>query len=149
MALDLKDTMLVWTRLVRAHAAAFGSIEGALNTAGMPSLEWYDVLWELEKGGDLRPRDLQERLLLAQYNLSRLLDRMALAGAVVRLPCPEDRRGNLISITPDGHGLRQKMWGVYSDAMWTAIGSRLCPEDAAALATLLKELRSNKSENPT
>ena len=70
-------TVLAWSRLMRAHRAALAAAEQALRAGGLPPLEWYDVLWELERAGPLRPRDLQGRLLLAQYNLSRLLDRMA------------------------------------------------------------------------
>ncbi|MFX6036027.1 helix-turn-helix domain-containing protein, partial [Acinetobacter baumannii] len=64
-----------WVALQRAPARAFDMVEGKLKAAGLPKLEWYDVLLELERGGPLRPRDLQARLLFAQYNLSRLLDR--------------------------------------------------------------------------
>lgn len=135
-----RKSELVWTRLVRAHAAALKAIEGELKAAGLPALEWYDVLWELETGGDLRPRDLQGRLLLAQYNLSRLLDRMVAAKAVERRPCADDRRGQLIAITPAGRRLRQTMWPVYSHAIESSIGDRLGLGDAATLARLLSRL---------
>lgn len=147
MEIDLNDTMLVWARLVRAHTAALGAIERALNAAGLPSLEWYDVLWELETGGDLRPRDLQGRLLLAQYNLSRLLERMVCEGVVQRLPCPEDRRGHLLAITHEGRSLRRRMWVVYSEASRTAVGQRLGPGDAALLTRLLEQLYTDPARD--
>ncbi|MFX8141405.1 helix-turn-helix domain-containing protein, partial [Acinetobacter baumannii] len=84
--------------------------------AGLPKLEWYDVLLELERGGPLRPRDLQARLLFAQYNLSRLLDRMVAAGLVGREACPDDHRGALIAITDTGRKLRKRMWLTYGPA---------------------------------
>src|SRR5436190_6178622 len=73
-----------WTQLIRAHRSALCSVEKALRAADLPPLEWYDVLLELKRGGPLRPRDLQDRLLLAQYNLSRLLDRMEADALVTR-----------------------------------------------------------------
>ena len=49
-------SVAAWTRLVRAQAAALGSVEGALKGAGLPPLAWYDVLLEVERmPGGLRP----------------------------------------------------------------------------------------------
>jgi DNA-binding MarR family transcriptional regulator len=129
-----------WVRLSRAQGAAFGAVERAVRAAGFPRLEWYDVLLELERGGPLRPRDLQARLLFAQYNLSRLLDRMAAAGMVERTPCPDDQRGSLAAITPAGRRLRRRMWRVYGPAIGEAVGARLDEGEAAELARLLDKL---------
>ena len=115
-----------------------------MKAAGHPKLEWYDVLLELERGGPLRPRDLQDRLLFAQYNLSRLLDRMVDAGVIVRKDCPEDQRGSLASITSAGRTLRRRMWLTYGAAIATVVGSRLSERDAAELARLLGKLSGSE-----
>src|SRR4030095_4110630 len=91
-----------WTQLIRAHRSALCSVEKALRAADLPPLEWYDVLLELKRGGPLRPRDLQDRLLLAQYNLSRLLDRMEAGGPVTRARRSGDAR------SPRGQGTRRR-----------------------------------------
>ncbi len=140
MSRPSEATVLAWTSLVRAHQAALATVEAALKTAGHPPLEWYDVLLELERAGPLRPRDLQARLLLAQSNLSRLLDRMAANGAIERRSCDEDGRGYLVVATASGLGLRRRMWSAYAGAIETAIGRRLKDQDARALADLLVRL---------
>ncbi len=129
-----------WVQLIRAHRSALCSVEKALRVAGLPPLEWYDVLLELERGGQLRPRDLQERLLLAQYNLSRLLDRMEADALVTREKCSEDARCQWIRVTAEGEALRQRMWPVYADAIRTAVESRLTRAQAAQLGDLLGKL---------
>jgi DNA-binding MarR family transcriptional regulator len=129
-----------WVQLIRAHRSALCSVERALRAAELPPLEWYDVLLELERGGPLRPRDLQERLLLAQYNLSRLLDRMEADGLVERERCSEDARCQWIRATPEGEALRTRMWPVYADSIRTAVESRLTKAQAAQLADLLGKL---------
>jgi len=129
-----------WIGLLRAQTFAFGEIERTVRDAGLPKLEWYDVLWELERGGPLRPRDLQARLLFAQYNLSRLLDRMEAADLITRDACPADNRGQLISITDEGRKLRGRMWLTYGPAIDAAIRGRLTEEEAALLAGLLAKL---------
>lgn len=129
-----------WVQLIRAHRSSLCLVERALRAAELPPLEWYDVLLELERGGPLRPRDLQDRLLLAQYNLSRLLDRMEADGLVERERCSEDARCQWIRATAEGEALRTRMWPVYADAIRTAVESRLTRAQAAQLGDLLARL---------
>lgn len=131
-----------WVQLVRAHRSALCSVEKALRAADLPPLEWYDVLLELERGGPLRPRDLQERLLLAQYNLSRLLDRMESDGLLTRERCSDDARCQWIRATPAGEALRQRMWPIYAAAIREAVEARLTKAQAAQLGELLGKLSS-------
>jgi DNA-binding MarR family transcriptional regulator len=135
-------TVSAWTRLIRAQRCTLVSVERALKDSGLPPLEWYDVLLELDRGGPSRPRDLQDRLLLAQYNLSRLFDRMETAGAIERGTCKEDARGQLVSLTAAGKALRERMWPVYASAIQQAIGDRLTSPQAAQLSGLLGRLSS-------
>jgi len=136
--------VLAWSRLVRAHGAALGAVERALKAKGLPALEWYDVLLELERAGPLRPRDLESRLLLAQYNLSRLLDRMKAAGLVAEHACEHDRRGTFAAATAKGRKLRRRMWPIYAGAIEAAVGSRLSEPEAATLAALLNRLSGTR-----
>lgn len=132
--------MLAWARLVRAHTAALSHIEQALKAAALPGLDWYDVLLELERAGPQRPKALQARLLLAQPNLSRLIDRMVLAGVVERRTFEADRRGQIVAVTSAGQALRRRMWPTYAHAIQAAVGEKLGDEDAATLAALLERL---------
>jgi DNA-binding MarR family transcriptional regulator len=131
-----------WTRLLRAQQAAQSSIEAALKRAGMPPLVWYDVLLELDRGpeGGMRPFELEPRLLLPQYGLSRLLDRIETAGYLERRPCEADGRGQIITITQAGRELRARMWPIYGAAISAVIGERLNDDEAATLSELLAKL---------
>lgn len=131
-----------WTALARAHRGVLDHVEAALKAVGLPSLAWYDVLLELDRGGSdgLRPYVLEERLLLRQYALSRLIDRIARAGLVERRPCPDDRRGHVVALTAAGATMRRRMWPVYRRAISEAIGEKLderaCDQLAASLRLL-------------
>jgi DNA-binding MarR family transcriptional regulator len=138
-----------WVQLIRAHRSTVGSVERALRAANLPPLEWYDVLLELERGGPLRPRDLQDRLLLAQYNLSRLLDRMEAEELVSRERCSEDARCQWVTTTDAGSGLRQRMWPVYAQAIEDALGAKLGAAEAQRLAQLLSRLTCCDSRGPS
>ncbi len=134
--------MDAWARLMRAQRRALATVEGALKQAGLPPLVWYDVLLELQRAGPagLRPFELEREMLLAQYNLSRLIDRLQAAGYIARNICADDGRGQLITITRAGLAMRRRMWPVYADAIQSAIGERLSESKAAELGALLGRL---------
>ncbi len=131
-----------WARLARAHRAALGTVEARLKAADLPGLDWYDVLLELERAGakGLRPFELQKELLFAQYNLSRLVDRLAAAGHVARKASDADGRGQVLSITASGRALRRRMWPVYAGAIEEAVGRHLADAEAGRLGDLLAKL---------
>lgn len=129
-----------WVALGRVAPAIQEHVEDALKAAGLPSLSWYTVLWEIERMGEpQRPRDLAIPLFIPRYALSRLVDRMEADGLVKKLECPEDQRGHLLDLTPKGRALRLDMWAVYAPAMDKAMG-RLDDEEALLLAKLLNKL---------
>ncbi|HXX52136.1 MAG TPA: helix-turn-helix domain-containing protein [Xanthobacteraceae bacterium] len=130
-----------WARLTKAQRKALTSVEHRLSAARLPPLAWYDVLLELERaGGSLRPFELEREMLLAQYNLSRLIDRIEKAGYVERRAYADDRRGQVIAITSAGKSMRRRMWSVYGPAIQAAVGAHLSPKQIDTLAALLGAL---------
>lgn len=142
MTIGMNSTAFqVWVRLVRSHQRIHKAVDAAFKAEGLPPLEWYDVLLELERHGEpLRARDLEQKLLLAQYNLSRLLDRLAKLRLIVRRPDPDDGRSRLIQISEQGLVTRRKMWPVYRRVIEGSIGARLTAPQANELAGLLASI---------
>ena len=137
-----KSAEKAWIALLRTAPPLFDRMEAALKTEGHPPLAWYDVLWELERAGEpLRQRDLGERLLVARYNLSRLVDRLENEGLIEREDCPDDARGQMLKLTRAGKALRAKVWPDYAAAIQAAVGDRLTGAEAETLAKLLEKLR--------
>jgi DNA-binding MarR family transcriptional regulator len=131
-----------WARLMKAQRSALGGVEHALKSAGLPPLAWYDALLELERAGaqGLRPFELERAMLLEQYNLSRLIDRIEKAGYVERRACEDDGRGQLVVVTPAGKAMRRRMWPVYAAAIQDAFGRHLSEPQAKNLDALLGAL---------
>lgn len=131
-----------WVRLVRAERSLVAQIEAELKAAGFPTLSWYDVLLELKRTseGRLTPREIEEKVLFEQYNLSRRLDRMEADRLVRRIPYPGDRRRQLVEITDTGRALQRSMWGIYGPAIHRHIGAKLTEKEAGQLAALLLRL---------
>src|ERR1043165_7906384 len=99
-----------WIRLNRARDRVLGAIEHDLKAGGAPPLAWYDVLLELSRSaeGRLRPFEIEKVTLVAQYNLSRLLDRLEQEGLIRREPCEDDARGQWVVITEKGRALQAR-----------------------------------------
>jgi DNA-binding MarR family transcriptional regulator len=114
-----RNDLDTWRAFLNAHAAVIGRIEADLAAAGLPPLDWYDVLWPIYRAPDrrLRMRDLAGHVVLSRTGMTRLVDRIEAAGCLRREPVPGDRRGAYATITPAGVRLLRKMWPVYERAV--------------------------------
>lgn len=131
-----------WVRLMRAQQIVLAAVERDMRTAGLPPLAWYDVLLELTRAGAgrLRPFEIEQRTLLAQYNLSRLLDRLERERLVRREAFGGDGRGRWVVLTADGRTMQARMWSVYAKALQDHVGTRLDDASADLLGDLLAKL---------
>jgi DNA-binding MarR family transcriptional regulator len=141
---DMLDDMEIaaWARLLKVSARLVDAAEADLKAGGLPPLSWYDALLELHRAGakGLRPGDLQQEMLLPQYNVSRLIDRLEAAGYAERCRHPEDGRGQVLLITREGSELIRRMWRVYRKTISRTFADRLGEGDARRLAKLLERL---------
>jgi DNA-binding MarR family transcriptional regulator len=137
-----QSAVAAWTRIIRASRSVVGAIEGDVKEAGFPPLSWYDVLLELSRAPDgrLSPGDLESRTLFAQYNLSRLVDRLEAEKLVRRVSYPGDKRRHFVEITGGGTALRETMWPIYAAAIERRLGALLSEEEAGMLAKLLDRI---------
>lgn len=136
------STVNAWTRLIRAQTKVLDAVEEDLKAAGFPPLAWYDVLLELRRanGAGMRPMELQAQLLLAQHNVSRLIDRMDAKNLVKKKRATDDGRGQLVEMTEAGRDLLRRMWPVYRRAIQRHMGSKLDTSETDRLAALLGKL---------
>ena len=128
-----------WAALLTAHATLIEKIETALAEAELPPLEWYDVLWELEKaeGGRLRMHELARRVVLSRSNLTRLADRLEDAKLIGREDTLHDRRGYDCVITRAGLTMRKKMWPVYKAEIERLFSRHINVEEARTIGDAL------------
>jgi DNA-binding MarR family transcriptional regulator len=137
------EAVRAWGRLMRVSRQMVEKTEDTLKAGGLPPLAWYDVLHELAEVGEggLRPFELIDRVLLAQYNVSRLLARLEADGLIERLVVADDGRGQTVRITPGGRDMRRRIWSVYGKAITELMGDKLASEELEVLAALLGRLR--------
>jgi DNA-binding MarR family transcriptional regulator len=131
-----------WAALVRTEKTLTDKVEERLKAEGLPPLDWYHALHEVERApkGMLRQSGVQDRTKLAQYNLCRLVDRLEREGLMERHQCQHDGRNNVLVITDKGKALRRAMWPVYAAAIEENFGARLAVAEAEQLAILLAKI---------
>lgn len=123
---------------MRAQRRALTHVEDALKANNLPPLTWYDILLELRRSPiGLRAQTLEQKLLLAQYNISRLVERLAKEGYLEKHPDPDDGRSTRLIITAKGQALLAQMWPVYSAAIKAVIEACLSEDERETLCTLL------------
>jgi DNA-binding MarR family transcriptional regulator len=79
--------------------------------------------------------EFEDKLLLAQHNVSRLLDRLEKAGHIRREAHESDGRGQRIHATDTGVELQKRMWPAYGAAIERHLGARLAGDDEAKTLT--------------
>ncbi|MCK9794938.1 MarR family winged helix-turn-helix transcriptional regulator [Isoptericola sp. 4D.3] len=110
----------------------------------------YDVLFTLSRAsrGELRLRDLNEDILLAQSSLSRMVERLEARGLVERSVPADDARGTLVRLTPEGARRQRETGLAHVRTIAEYMGQGLDPGELEQLKALLDRLRSAQSRIP-
>jgi len=128
-----------WQMFFEAHAAVCADVETELQRTHGLSLRWYDVLLHLHAAPKRRlsMRDLGGAVVISKSGLTGVVDRMARAGLVERVPDPADRRVILVALTPAGGERYERARVGHRAAVAERFLDRL---DTAALETIERSL---------
>ncbi|MEA9355964.1 helix-turn-helix domain-containing protein [Bacteriovorax sp. PP10] len=131
-----------WAILLITYNRVIKAIEKELKDHNFPNLEWYDVLWALERSADgkLRFNELGEKIDLAKYNVSRLAEKLSKEGLIRIESSLEDKRGLFAVITAKGLKTRMNIWQVYESAILKNFGSKLTNEEHLQLKKILLKI---------
>jgi DNA-binding MarR family transcriptional regulator len=131
-----------WVGWVRTSQLIMDKVQQSLKEQGLPPLEWYDALLELETAEEekLRFSELGERMLLKKFNVTRLIDRLVSEELVIREICDSDARGTYAVISSKGKKLRREMWPVYRDAVKQHFLDRLNQDELKKLTAIINKL---------
>jgi DNA-binding MarR family transcriptional regulator len=136
-----------WEALLRAQASLMRGFS-AERMWDEVSLKEYDVLYTLKKADcELRLFDLNEAVLLSQPALSRLVDRLETRGLVQRRTDPKDRRGALVSLTPAGAGVQQRIGTRHALSVEHRMTAALTPAEMRTLQELCTRLSTAQSDS--
>lgn len=102
----------------------------------------FDVLAHLIAAEGISQQTLSEKLFVTKGNVCGLIDRLEDRGLVVRRPDPEDRRSNLLFLTPAGRELTERAVPAQEKFIIEHM-STLCSEQQQQLKSLLRYLDKN------
>ena len=134
-------------RVIRIAALVTRSAERWLAPLGL-TWESFSLIVTLRRVGQpfrLRPLELLQDSLLSSGAMTNRIDRVEAMGLVVRLRDPNDRRGVIVQLTPEGRKLADKAFEVHVTELKTLLKG-LPATDRKALAKLLSGWLSELEE---
>jgi len=131
-----------WRATYESMWRAIGAIETDLAAAGLPSLSWYDALYQLYRAPErrLRMSELAQGALMSRSGLTRLVDRLVKEGLIIRRTCPSDRRGQHAELTKKGIDELRRIWPVYRDGIAQYFAAEFTEAEARKIAGLMGRL---------
>jgi MarR family 2-MHQ and catechol resistance regulon transcriptional repressor len=135
-ALDLWDGLTGATLMLRTRLAELLDAELGIQP------EEADLLVRLGEAAEQRMRmaDVSRSLHLSKSGVTRLVDRLAERGFVVRAACPSDRRVVYAGLTDEGRQAAAAAAPALAAGVAQQLAGRLSPEDLQQLTASLRRL---------
>jgi DNA-binding MarR family transcriptional regulator len=140
----ISDAMHAWRAFLRAHADLVGQMDATLRAeVGVP-LQWYDVLTHIDEACPATLRQLEQRVVLSQSGLSRLVANLVDAGLVSRSPSEHDKRAVELTLTRLGKSRLRAARAVQRRQVRELFADRMDDREAAILLDVLRRLRRDR-----
>jgi DNA-binding MarR family transcriptional regulator len=137
---NLPETHLeAWRTYYASFWRIFAAIEADLVAADLPSLSWYDALYQLYLAPDrrLRMSELARSALLSRSGLTRLVDKLEKEKLIERRACPTDGRAQHALLTDRGVEVLRKIWPVYRAGIAKYFAAHVSDAEAKQMAVVL------------
>jgi DNA-binding MarR family transcriptional regulator len=100
---DHKNELRLWLRLFSCKTLIENEIRRRLRDQFDITLPRFDLMAQLDKApGGMKLGELSQRLMVSNGNITGLVDRLLAQGLLDRQPAPNDRRAQLVRLTPEG-----------------------------------------------
>lgn len=132
---QLEDGMelRVWLRLLTCTNLLDNEVRTRLKQSADTTLPRFDILAQLERhDGPMSMGELSKRLMVSNGNVTGLVGRLAGEGLVRRTPSPDDRRVQMVSLTPEG----SKSFAKIADDHRSWVGEMMAGLTAEEMTTL-------------
>ena len=129
--------MRVFSRVQRREAVHLGKYN--------LTLAQFDVLSRLSVSEGITQQALADQLLVTKGNVCGLIDRLSEQGLVERRADPEDRRANLLFLTPAGRALAVQVVPAHQQVL-SELMSGLDSDEQRQLLVLLRKLDRSLAE---
>jgi MarR family multiple antibiotic resistance transcriptional regulator len=100
----------------------------------------FRVLCSIRCQSSITPVELKKTLSVDLGALTRMLDRLLCRGWIARLPNPNDKRGVLIQLTPEGAAICEQCHQLVGQNLHQELTKNLTANEVATLELLLKKI---------
>ena len=140
---DHKDELRLWLRLLTCSNLVETEIRRRLREQFDVTLPRFDLMAQLERAPDgMTLGDISKRMMVSNGNVTPLVERLVESGHIVRSSPPNDRRVQIICMTPAGRAAFAEMARRHED--WIAeMFEGLSPKDVEALMKALGKLKAS------
>ncbi|GCE76215.1 MarR family winged helix-turn-helix transcriptional regulator [Cellulomonas biazotea] len=144
-----REAAEAWESLFRAQVALMRRFQRD-DVWDPLTIREYDVLFTLSRCPDLtaRLKELAEGSLLTQPSLSRMVERLEVAGLVSRGPVVGDARGVAVTLTPAGQRMQRDIGRRHVRSIRRLVGGALDADELDELRRLTDKLRLAQPDIP-
>jgi DNA-binding MarR family transcriptional regulator len=143
---DHKDELRLWLRLLTCTNLVEAEVRRRLRTTFGLTLPRFDLMAQLERAPEgLTLGELSRRLMVSNGNVTGLVERLAEAGQVERVPHPVDRRVVHVRLTEAGRAAFAGMARAHANWVGALFGG-LSAEEVRTLLRLLGRLKQSVRE---
>jgi DNA-binding MarR family transcriptional regulator len=100
---DHHDELRLWLRLFTCTTLIEGEVRRRLRQTFDVTLPRFDLMAQLDKTPDgMTLGELSSRMMVSNGNVTGLVERLVADGLIARKPAPNDRRAQIVRLTPTG-----------------------------------------------
>jgi DNA-binding MarR family transcriptional regulator len=140
---DHEAALRLWLRLLTCTTLVENEIRRRLREEFDVTLPRFDLMAQLDKSpAGMTLGELSRRMMVSNGNVTGLADRLVAAGLLDRRASPNDRRSQLVSLTPEGRRIFRGLARAHED--WVAeIFADLDDGDTETLMRLLAQAKTS------
>ncbi|GGE38225.1 MarR family winged helix-turn-helix transcriptional regulator [Actibacterium pelagium] len=98
-----KERLRLWLRLLKASSLIEDELRRRLRAECNWTLPRFDVMSALSRSDEgLKMSEISKKLRVSNGNVTVVVDKLVEEGLALRVAVPDDRRANLIRLTPEG-----------------------------------------------
>ena len=141
MVEQLRHREFIGYQVYTAQRALSRSLDYTLSPFGLTSGQW-NALNQLNEHGSMTQKELADLLHKEPATVARRIDRLVRRELVERLPHPDDRRANIIEITPKAQELLEEI-EPYVVERADLIAEGISDDDLHVFFDVLNQIREN------
>jgi DNA-binding MarR family transcriptional regulator len=141
----MADLTELFSELIRFEIELWNAVDARLRREHDLQLTWFEPMRVMSKHSACRVLDLKEDLSITVGGASKLVDRIEAAGLCRRRANPEDRRSQIVELTPAGRLLLAEATKSFEDELRARLEPAVTERALDQfLATLLRLRAANR-----